>query len=212
MNSRTSFPLRHRQPAGRRLAHGFTLMELIFTAALIGLLAVAATWFWVDGFTLSRMVNADTAAMAEGRAALDRMSREIREVKYNNTTDSYCIDSGNSAGNLTASRLVFRKFRSSTSTDDTFCGGTGGTADITVTIERPANTNNITLTYSTPGTSPTSGTLTTLASSFSMVYLDELNQPTTSGAALRFIELNLSVKPAGGIETPLKTVVSLRNN
>ena len=67
-------------PRARRLQHGFTLVEAIISAGLLGCLAVTATFFWVDSSTLVRTVNADSTAIADGRALLERLEREIREV------------------------------------------------------------------------------------------------------------------------------------
>ena len=171
---------------------GFTLVEMIIAAALIGLLAKTATFFWVDSFTLVRTVNADSAAIADGRASLERLAREIREVKYNNATGAYCVST------LSATQMVFTK--TSGSYDPT-CG----TNDFAVTVQ--SSTPNLNLTYAGAAAAP----LTTYASSFGIRYLDVSYAVTTSTSALRFVELTLTVQPTGVQATPTRTVVALRN-
>src|SRR6266705_778207 len=78
-------------PCARRRQQGFTLVEAVISAGLIGFLALTATFFWVDSFGLVRMVNTDSAAIADGRALLERLAREIREVKYDPASAAYCI-------------------------------------------------------------------------------------------------------------------------
>ena len=75
----------------RRRQQGFTLVEVVIAAGLIGFLALTATFFWVDSFGLVRTVNTDSAAIADGRALLERLAREIREVKYNPSSGAYCV-------------------------------------------------------------------------------------------------------------------------
>ena len=81
---------RARSRASRR-PRGFTLVEAVVSAGLLGFLALTTTFFWVDNFTLAATVNTDTAAIADGRAALDRLEREIREVKFSTSTGAYCV-------------------------------------------------------------------------------------------------------------------------
>src|SRR5438093_1922959 len=116
-------------PCAQRQQQGFTLVEAVISAGLIGFLAVSATFFWVDSFGIVRMVNADSAAIADGRALLERLAREIREVKYDTVNAAYCIST------MSATQMVFNK------TSGTFiatCGGatpTATTNDIAVTVQ-----------------------------------------------------------------------------
>src|SRR5882672_6097590 len=87
----------------RRQQQGFTLVEVVISAGLIGFLAVTATFFWVDSFGLVRTVNTDSAAIADGRALLERLAREIREVKYNPSSGAYCVST------MSANQMVFNK-------------------------------------------------------------------------------------------------------
>src|SRR5438445_12633075 len=86
-----------------RRQQGFTLVEVIISAGLLGFLALTATFFWVDNFRLVQIVNADSAAIADGRASLERLAREIREVKYNNASGVYCVST------MSATQMVFTK-------------------------------------------------------------------------------------------------------
>ena len=193
-------PFRHRLvvPCVWRLQQGFTLVEVIISAGLLGLLAVTATYFWVDNFWLVQTVNADSAAIADGRASLERLTREIREVKYNNATGAYCVST------MSATQMVFTK---TSGTYDPNCG----TNDFAVTIQW--NTPNVNLTYAGAPAAP----LTNFATSFGMLYFkaDGVTAATT-GSDVRFVQLTLTMQPpaAGGQAgqtTQTRTVVALRN-
>ena len=86
-----------RLTSGDRRSHrpqrGFTLVELVISAGLLSFLAVTATFFWVNGFDLVQRTNNDTMAVAGGRAALERLARELREVKYDTAAGAFCIQS-----------------------------------------------------------------------------------------------------------------------
>src|SRR5258706_1321163 len=86
-----------------RRQQGFTLVEVVISAGLIGFLALTATFFWVDSFSLVRTVNTDSAAIADGRALLERLAREIREVKYNPASGAYCVST------MSGTQMVFNK-------------------------------------------------------------------------------------------------------
>ena len=192
---------------GRRREHGFTLIELIISAGLLGLLAVTATYFWVDGLGLVRSVNNDSAAIADARALLERLAREVREVKYNAVGGAYCVST------MAATQMVFNKTSGSALAT---CGGaspTGSTNDIAVTIQLPANSTSLNLGYAGTLAAPAATrALTTYASSFGMRYLDAAYAVTVSASALRFVELSLTVQPTGVQATQTRTVVALRNN
>jgi len=201
-----------RTPAGRSRhpQRGFTLVEAIISAGLLGFLAVTATFFWVNGFDLVRRVNADTMAIADGRGALERLGRELREVKYDAAAAAYCIESLASG-----TQLVFNK--SSAGTYSTGCGAYTGslgsdTADYRVTVQWASGT--LTLGYAGSLASPAAtSTLLTQVSSFQMTYLDAnyASSPAPTASTVRFVRLDLTLRPPGAPETVTRTTVALRN-
>ena len=191
---------------------GFTLVELVISAGLLAFLAVTATFFWVNGFDLVQRVNNDTMAVAGGRAALERLARELREVKYDTAAGAFCIQSL-----ATGAQLVFN--RSPAGSYSTGCGAyTGalgsGTADYRVTVQWSSSTQTLTLGYAGSLASPAAtSTLLTQVSNFQMTYLDAnyLSSPAPTPSTVRFVQLDLSLRPAGAPETVTRTTVSLRN-
>lgn len=196
-----------RAPAGRPRRRGLTLVELIIAAGIIGLLSVAATFFWVDSFAFVRLASADNAALADARAVLNRLAREIREVKYDTGNGAYCVST------LTATQMVFN--RTSGGYVST-CGGASpgaATGDIAVTVQVPAGTTSLNLGYAGTLASPaTTKALSGQASAFGLRYLDAAFAATTSTSALRFVEVTLTVQPSGAPATQVRTVVALRNS
>lgn len=204
--STNSFPCgaAHAVPCARCRQQGFTLVELIISAGLIGFLALTATYFWVDSFSLVRTVNTDSAAIADGRALLERLAREIREVKYNPSSGAYCVST------MSATQMVFNKTSGNVVAA---CSGASPTAvnnDIAVTIQ--VNATNLNLGYAGTLAAPAATrALTSYLSSFTMRYLDAGYAVTTSAGTLRFVELSLTLQPPGVQPTQTRTVVALRN-
>jgi prepilin-type N-terminal cleavage/methylation domain-containing protein len=192
-------------PCSGPLQHGFTLVELIVSAALIALLSLTATFFWVDSFRLVNTVNTDSAAIAEGRAVLERLTREIREIKYDSPNGAYCVST------MTARQMVFNK---TSDTAVTACGGVNPTNnDIAVNIQAPINTTILNLGYAGTLAAPAATrVLTAYASGFTIRYLDASYAVTTSASALLFVELSLTVQPPGTQPTQARTIVALRND
>ena len=191
----------------RRRQQGFTLVEAVISAGLIGFLAVTATFFWVDSFGLVSTVNTDSAAVADGRALLERLAREIREVKYNPTSGAYCVST------MSAAQMVFNK---TTSTLIDACGGTNPpntTNDVAVTITTSGADLNLGYAGALAPTLSPAGPrkLTSYVSSFAMRYLDAGYAETASPGALRFVELSLTLRPPGVQATQTRTLVALRN-
>ncbi|MBV8468678.1 MAG: type II secretion system protein [Burkholderiaceae bacterium] len=191
-------PVHARNP--HRAVGGFTLVELIVSMVLIGLLATTASLIWVNGFSLASDVDADSTNISETRAVLERVSREIREVKYDSTNAVYCITTA------TASTLTFRKSNAGAA-----AGAVCGTTDFTVTITNSGS--NLNLTYSNVQTS-TTPVLTSAVYSFAFSYYDQgfnlLSSPVTI-ASIHHVKAALTLSSAGG-QTVSSTVVYLRND
>lgn len=189
-----------------RRQQGFTLVEAVISAGLIGFLAVTATYFWVDSFGLVSTVNTDSAAIADGRALLERVAREIREVKFNPASGAYCVST------MSATQMVFNKTRGDLVAA---CGGAtppNTTNDIAVTVQ--VSSPNLNLGYYDGAL--TSKALTTYVAPPSvgvtqMTYLDAAYNATASPSALRFVKLTLWLQPPGVQATGTSTVVALRN-
>ena len=195
------FPAGRAQVRTRRRQRGFTLIETVISAGLIGLLALTATFFWVDSFSLVQTVNADSAAIADGRALLERLAREIREVKYDNVNGAYCVST------MSATQMVFNK---TSGTAVAACGSN----DIAVNIQAPSGSTNLNLGYADAGASAAPAAtraLTSYRSSFGIRYLDAGYTVTASTAALRFVELTVTLQPPNVQATQARTVVALRN-
>ncbi len=188
-----------RHTPSRRHNSGFTLVELIISIVLIGLLAAVGSSMIADSFTTTRMVNAGTASAGQARYALERLAREIREIKFSSdVTGNYCITT------MTETTLVLKK---STTGSLTACD-TPEVNTITVTITW--DTPNLTLGYSSPAaTSSLSGQVT----SFSLTYFqNDGTTAATSNSAIRFVVINMTVTDStSGQSISQRTRVALRN-
>lgn len=71
---------KHKTRCGRRLAKGFSLIELIIVIVLLGIIAGVGSQLMAAGFRSYFLGRDLTAADWQGRLALERMTREIREI------------------------------------------------------------------------------------------------------------------------------------
>jgi prepilin-type N-terminal cleavage/methylation domain-containing protein len=174
-----------------RRSGGFTLIELIISIVLLGIMAAVGSTMISDTFTTARMVNADNANAGQARYALERLAREIREVKFISTT-GYCLDT------WIASRLTFKK-RNANSTNTDNCD---------------TETSPVDISYSTPPNLTLGGaSLTTQVDTFRFDYY-LIDGHTTTGSALnvKFIQITLTVKDSiSGQSIQQRTRVALRN-
>ena len=179
----------------RRHGSGFTLVELVISIVLIGILAAVGSSMIADSFTTTRIINAETTSTAQARYALERLAREIREIKYDSSGGNYCITT------KTATNLVFYK------TSGAY-NSTCATNAVTVTINDSGA--NLTLGYSSPAAT---STLNNQVSSFTLAYLQSDGiTAATSNSNIRFVVITLTVTDAtSGKSVAQRTRVALRN-
>jgi prepilin-type N-terminal cleavage/methylation domain-containing protein len=182
-----------------RHSGGFTLIELVVCIVLMGILAAVGANMMSASFTTTRMVDADNGSVGQARYALERLAREIREVKYvsSGVTGNYCINTGT----WSATNLQFQKTVSGT--PSTTCG----TSDTTVTINNTGS--NLSLQYSSPAVTSLLSSQATLALS----YLQNDGVTTaTSTSNIRFVVISLTVSDTtSGLSLAQQTRVALRN-
>jgi prepilin-type N-terminal cleavage/methylation domain-containing protein len=79
----------HGVSSTRRQCRGFTLIELVIVVVLLGILGATGVSMLYDPFSTARIVNATNTDAAKARYALERVARELREVK--NVGGSFCF-------------------------------------------------------------------------------------------------------------------------
>jgi prepilin-type N-terminal cleavage/methylation domain-containing protein len=187
-------------PLGRQ-NDGFTLVELIISIMLVGILGAVGSSMISDSFTTARIVNAGNANASNARYALERLARQIREVKYyasSGTAGNYCIST------WTASKMVFTQ-------DSSHTANACGTGDVTVTINY--GSPNLTLQISPGATS----TLSSNVASFTLSYLNAANATATDNTngtnGIRFVMITLTITDSTNGQTiSERTRVALRNS
>jgi prepilin-type N-terminal cleavage/methylation domain-containing protein len=185
---------------------GYTLVELVITMALLGILSVVGSSMLSDSFSTTYRVNESNASKAEARYVLERLAREIREAKYLEA-GSYCIEQIGGVATMTATRLVFDKRNNSHSLDRQSCNTDSNR--VTVNYSAP----NLTLAYATPALSATLSSRVAPAG-FTLRYLgSDASTVASTGAAVRFVEISLTLTDATGAQgLPQRMRVALRNS
>lgn len=163
---------------------GFTLIELVISLVILGLVGSVAGYGLVNG-TLAFSSSADAVHIhGKLRYASERMAREIREIRRNTVTPTqYDIST------MTATTLAFTKR-----------DGTGVTLNSTPPL--------VTLAYSTPAGTPT---LSDEVSNLTISYLQADGVTTATGSTdVAFVEFELVLSRAGN-SYPQRGRVALRN-
>lgn len=164
--------------------NGFTLIELIIAIVVIGIIAAAATPVMVKSMDAYNATLNVAITLDKLRYASERMAREIREAT-----------SGTFDMNTTAPRF---------NRDD--YAGTINTPRA-VSIARAGGAVN--LSYNNPAVTPTP-VLTDQSTDLRFAYYDIDNVVTTNPAAVRYVEINLTLA-ANGQSYSQRTRVALRN-
>lgn len=171
---------------------GFTLVELVISIVLLGMLAAVGTGMIADSFDTTYMVNASEASAGQARYALERMEREIREIKY--------VDPNYSISTMTSTKMVFTKTVNGTDTTVTICNGTSpGCAGSSALL--------------TLGSPSTTSTLSSQVGSFALAYFQADGVTAASGNGdIRFVRISLTLTdPTSGQSMAQRTRISLRN-
>lgn len=189
-------PQRHR-PA----PSGFSLIEIVIALVILGILAIAGTNMITSGVFTNQTISNEKLAYSAARYALERMSREIREMKFdpNAGTAGAMV-----ASIVNANTLSFTK--------------TGLTPDTVVTLSYSNTLYGITLAYGN-----TDGQLlakTNLPASLFSYYKANGTQMSTAELAdlnyvvanLRYVGITFSVTPDGANNPlTLSNLIYLRN-
>ena len=182
-----------------RAARGFTLIELIIGMTVMGILALVGTSLITDTVKTTRIVNSASTSADQTRYAIERITRELREVKYTIGT-----------GYVIAGPIGLAK------TTVTFTRIING-ANVVVTIARVGSVApyTVTLGYSSPAV------ISTLASNVASFNLDFLKLDNTAASSdvsntvsadLHLVAVTLGIADATSGQTiSQQTRVALRN-
>jgi len=169
--------------------HGFTLIELVISIVLVGILSAFGVSMIYNNMTTVLAVESGQATLDQARAAVARASRELREVKFS-TSGTYSITSTLAAG----------------STSVTFVRTISG-SDVSVTLAKSGS--DLTLQYSSPAVT---STLVSGVTSLSLDFYDGFGAATTSTTDVRFVGITLAVTDSSsGQAVSQRTRVALRN-
>lgn len=170
---------------------GFTLIEIIISMVLLGILGMVGTTMITSSIYTTKVISSQHLAYSEARYAIERMGREIREIRYNLSTDSLSITT------WTASQFTFDKEPIT------------GTIGVPVSFQYAGGTISMSYSSSSPLT------YTPLARNigqFSFQYLKEDGVTTaTTANDIRLVRITLQVTPPGAQALSLVTMVNLRN-
>jgi prepilin-type N-terminal cleavage/methylation domain-containing protein len=174
---------------------GATLVELLIVVVLLGILGVYGSSMFSDNYRTVRIVESSKTNADQIRYAMDRLSREIREVKWVSKTTGYSISS-----TLAPSSTSFAFTR-------TISG-----SDVVVTIAQSGS--NVTLNYNPPNTT---SNLAQQVSTFTMDFytIDASTgtvSATTDTKSVRFVIVTITSTDANSGQTITeRTRVALRN-
>jgi prepilin-type N-terminal cleavage/methylation domain-containing protein len=174
---------------------GTTLVEILIVVVLLGILGAWGSSMFASNYTTARMVDSGKTNADQVRYAVERLSREIREIKHTSLVAGYAITSTLAPS---ATTLVFTRSINGT--------------DTTVTIAKTGT--NVTLGYSNGSTSTLARQVSSFTMDFYKVDADTaVVAATTSVVDLRYVVLSItSTDSLSGETTTERTTVTLRNS
>lgn len=181
---------------------GFTLIELVLSIVLLGIVLSVGTSVVSDSFITARNLNAQTASITDLRSALDRVARELRSVALVNVGSLREFDV-QTAG---PSSVSFNKV-------DAF----GSLTRVTLALQ----SGELQLTLGAAGPPVV---LLRDVTGFSLVYLNSANAlltannqcganpcPSSWRQAVRSVQITLTVSTTGAGAQSLTTLAALRS-
>ena len=177
---------------------GYTLIEMIIVLVILGIMAAALAPVALNSLLAYDATLGNLILLDKQRYAIERLAREIREVKYDSTT-GYAFSTSVSA---TSNSIAFtRVFYDTSST---------ATADTVVTV---GNTGSaVTLTYSLPAGVGARVLTDELGATGNLIfsYFKQDGTAATSLTDVRFVEISLTLSRNGN-SYPQRTRVELKN-
>lgn len=182
-----------------RQVSGFTLIELVISIVLLGLLAGVGVTMVSDSFDTTRYINGGQASAAEARYALERIERELREVQYVGSPPdgTFTITA---PGTLPAPTTPVDTI--------TFTNQAGAT----ITIKRGTTRSTDLVLVKSPSTAE--NILASNVSGFSLAFYPVSGTATATKSTVRFIDIALTLTNpdiSGGQQLAQRARVALRN-
>jgi prepilin-type N-terminal cleavage/methylation domain-containing protein len=165
---------------------GVTLLEMVLVIILLGVLSVIGLNMISDSYTTTRILNNGNANTSIARYAMERMSREMRQVAMDTNTKLIMVTSAS------ATQMSFTKSEP--------------TLNALVTVRLSGQ--SLMLSYPTPSTE---SVLAEHVTEFSLQYFDAGMGASPSMDQIRFVQINLKIAAPDAAPVELHSLVALRN-
>ena len=178
---------------------GYTLIEMIVVVVVLGVMAAALAPVARNSLLAYDATLGNVVLLDKQRYAMERLAREIREVKYDSVTGFAFSTSVVSSSNAVSFTRVF------------YDGAGTPTADTVVTI---GNTGSaVTLTYSLPAGVGAQVLTDELGATGNLVfsYFKQDGTTATGLTDVRYVEISLTLVRNGN-NYPQRTRIELKNN